>query len=174
MKKLTVTLLSILAAATMISACARKSSDFAERYARNRMGAQVIDGPKTQQAAEQAAAQGLTAVDIVDIKKYWTSANEPGPRFVTAVILIDDQQTTVTTNHYGSNVAEGYVDIKGYRIVYHAVCANEECNPYYSSLEVFQNNKMLIQEGVMKYFNTGDTQNDYYQWFQPSEALPLV
>ncbi|MGZ3801657.1 MAG: hypothetical protein ACXVCL_17520, partial [Bdellovibrio sp.] len=92
MKKLTVTLLSILAAATMISACARKSSDFAERYARNRMGAQVIDGPKTQQAAEQAAAQGLTAVDIVDIKKYWTSANEPGPRFVTAVILIDDQQ----------------------------------------------------------------------------------
>ncbi|WII71030.1 hypothetical protein QJS83_11210 [Bdellovibrio sp. 22V] len=163
------------ATALGLTACAKQNSEFAARYARNKMGAQVADGKKTQAAGERAAAQGLQA-DVVGIERYWTPEGQPGPRVVISKILINDREMPVTTHHFGTEIAEGQVEVNGYTVVFHAMCGrSEDCNPYYAALEVYQNGKMVIQEGVRKYFEkTSANDKDLYQWFQPNEALPLL
>lgn len=174
MKDFKFLVISLLAATLAMSACAKKDSEFAARYAKNKMGADVADGKKTQQAGEMAAAKGLEA-DVVNIRRYWTPDDQPGPRAVMATILINNQEMSVTTVHSGTEIADGRVDTNGYTIVFHAMCGSTDCNPYYASLEIYQNNKMVIQEGVRKFFDkktAADT--DLYQWFKPEEALPLL
>lgn len=174
MKDYKILFIALTAVALTMSACAKKNSEFAARYAKNRMGAEVADGVKTQAAGEQAEAQGLLA-DIVNIQRYWTPESQPGPRVVMSTILINDQEMPVTTSHVGTEIVEGRVDVNGFTVVFHAMCGSVTCNPYYASMEIYQNNKMIIQEGVRKYFDkvTPDDR-DVYQWFQPSEALPLM
>jgi len=169
-------LLIILSAsvALAMTACAKKDSEFAARYARNKMGANVADGKKTQEAGEQAAAQGLDA-DVVDIQKHFAAPGQPGPNIVTALILINNQQMPVTTSHTGTEIVNGSVNTNGFTIVYHAMCGTVDCNPYYVSMEIYRNNQMVIQEGLRKYFEkTSADQTDVYQWFKPEEALPLL
>lgn len=174
MKTFNYFLISFVAAVSLtMSACAKKNSEFAARYAKNKMGASVADGVKTQEAGERAESQGLLA-DIVDIQKYFVPQGQAGPRFVTAKILINNQEMPVTTNHNGTEVVEGRVDVNGYTVVYHAVCANTDCNPYYASMEIYKDNKMVIQEGVRKYFDAQAATGDRYQWFTPESALPLI
>lgn len=174
MKKYSYLFISLMTIALTMSACGKKNSDFAARYAKNKMGAQVADGHRTQAAGELAAAQGLEA-DVVNIQRFWTPEGQPGARFVTSTILINNQEMPVTTTHGGTEVVEGKVDVNGYTVVFHSMCANVSCNPYYASLEVYQNNKMIIQEGVRKYFEKTNTDEiDLYQWFQPAEALPFI
>lgn len=174
MSKIKILLITLLAATLGLSACAKKNSEFAARYAKNKMGADVADGAKTQVAGELAAAQGLEA-DIVNIQRHWTPEGQPGPRVVISTILINNQEMPVTTSHGGTEVVEGRVDINGYTVVFHAMCGSTTCNPYYAAMEVYQNNKLIIQEGVRKYFEQSSAEDkDIYQWFQPSEARPLL
>lgn len=170
-KFLFVTLLAT--AAFTMSACAKKDSEFAARYAKNKMGASVADGKKTQEAGERAQAQGLLA-DVVDIKKYFVPEGQPGPRVVMAKILINDQEMPVTTHHWGTEKVEGRVDVNGFTVVYHAMCGTVDCNPYYAAMEIYKNNQMVIQEGVRKYFDERAADGDLYQWFTPENALPLL
>lgn len=157
-----------------ISACGKKDSDFAARYAKNKMGATVVDGQKTQEAGEQAASQGLEA-DVIDIQRYWVPNGQAGPRIVMATILVNNQQVSVTTSHVGTAVSEGFVNVGNHRVVFHAMCANDACNPYYAALEVYQNNQIIIQEGIRKFFEvTSPEQADLYQWFTPDKALPFI
>lgn len=154
--------------------CAKKDSDFAARYAKNKMGATVVDGQKTQEAGEQAAAQGLEA-DVVDIQRYWTPEGQAGPRVVMSTILINNQQVPVTTYHSGTEVSEGVVNVGNYKVVFHAMCANTSCGTYYAALEVYQNTGLIIQEGIRKHFDiTGSEQQDLYQWFAPDKFLPFI
>lgn len=174
MKKSKFVLFSLLAIALSMSACAKKDSKFSARYAKNKMGADVANGPATQTAAEVAAAKGLEA-DIVNIQRYWTPEGQPGPRLVVSNILINNQEMPVTTSHMGTEVVEGKVDVNGYTVVFHAMCANSTCNPYFATMEIYKNNAMVIQEGVRKYFEKStDEERDIYQWFQPGEALPFM
>lgn len=159
-----------MASVFVLSACAKKNSSFASRYAKNGVGANVVDGEKTQQAAEQAAAEGLIA-DVVDIQRHWLAPVEQGLR-VTSMILVNNQQIPVTTTHKATEVVEGRVNVSGYTVVFHAMCANEACNPYYAALEVYQGNLLKIQEGIRKYFEgTNIADLDTYQWFSPQNAL---
>lgn len=164
-------LLSALVILTMgLSACAKKDSGFAERYAKNRLGAQVADGVKTQAAAENAAAQGLEA-DILKIQRTQSGSGIA----VSALILINNQQVPVTTTHYDTQAINGTVNMGTYQIQYHALCGNESCNPYYAAMEVYQNGRIIIQEGLKYYFErTSSEHRDVYQWFSPGEELPLV
>lgn len=166
-----------VASIMIFTACAKKDSDFAARYAKNKLGATAVDGEKTLEASDQAAAQGVEA-DVVSLQRYWTPSGQPGPRVVMATILVNNQQVPVTTSHVGTEVAEGSLNVGNYRVVFHAMCANETCNPYYAALEVYdntQNQKMIIQEGVRKYFDvTSSDQKDLYQWFTPNKALPFI
>lgn len=158
----------------MVSACAKKNSEFAARYAKNKMGASVADGVKTQEAGEMAAAYGLEA-DVVDIRRYFVPVGQPGPRVVMSKILINDQEIPVTTSHNGTEIVDGKVNVGNYLVVFHAMCGTVDCNPYYASLTIYQNNQMLIQEGVRKYFDKFKPEHtDVYQWFKPQEARPLL
>ncbi|WP_413567978.1 hypothetical protein ACLWBD_09085 [Bdellovibrio sp. HCB117] len=171
-KFLIITLLAV--AAMSLSACAKKDSEFAARYQRNKMGATVVDGAKTQAAGEQAAAQGLEA-DVVNVTRHWTPEGQPGPRVVISTILVNNQEVPVTTVHSGTEQVNGRVDIAGYVVAFHAMCGNATCNPYYATMEVYQNNRMIIQEGVRVFFDKQTpADEDRYQWFKPEESLPLV
>lgn len=173
MKNLKTVFIPLMAIAMLFSGCAKSNSDFAERY-KNRMGANPVDAGKTEAAGRNADANGLHA-DVVDIQRHWTDANQPGPRFVSAVILVNSQQTTVTATHFGTEISQGYVDVNGYKVVFHSMCGNDQCDAYYIALEVYRDQKMIIQEGIRKYFNPTNTdQTDIYQWFQPGESLPLL
>ncbi|XGC79338.1 hypothetical protein ACES2L_08350 [Bdellovibrio bacteriovorus] len=159
---------------TMTAACAKKDSEFAARYAKNRMGAEVADGKKTQEAAEAAEAQGLMAdvIDVSTVSQNWETAN------VRAKILINDQEMTVTTTHYlnagnydPSLVAQGTVEKAGFTIVFRSFCASASpmvCARYYASLEIYKNGSLVIQEGILKGFD-GKTR-DTYQWYKPDSV----
>ncbi|WP_374030251.1 hypothetical protein [Bdellovibrio bacteriovorus] len=165
---------ALLSGSLMMTACAKKDSEFAARYAKNKMGASVVDGAKTQEAGEQAAAQGLEA-DIVGVKRYWTPQGQPGPRVVMATILINNTEFPVTSHHYSTEIVDGSVDVNGYNIRYHAMCGNDECNPYYAAMEVYQNGRIVIQEGIRIYFDkTKPEHQDLYQWLSPGNELPLL
>lgn len=162
-----------IASVFVFTACAKKNSSFASRYAKNGVGANVVNGEKTQQAAEQAAASGLIA-DVVDIQRQWLAPVEQGLR-VTSMILINNQQMPVVTTHKATEVVQGRVDVSGYTVVFHAMCANEACNPYYAALEVYQGTVLKIQEGVRKYFDGANAADlDSYQWFNAKDALPFM
>lgn len=174
MKRFKILFVALLAGTLTLSACAKKDSEFAARYAKNRMGADVVDGVKTQEAGEQAAAQGLEA-DIVGVQRHWTPDGQPGPRLVTAKILINNTEFSVSSHHYGTEVVNGSVDVNGYSVRYHAVCAEAACNPYYAAMEVYQNGRILIQEGIRVYFDkTTSEHRDVYQWLSPGNELPLM
>ncbi|WP_295899269.1 hypothetical protein [uncultured Bdellovibrio sp.] len=174
MKNFKFLFIALLATAAMtMSACAKKDSEFAARYAKNKLGASVADGPKTQEAGERAEAQGLLA-DVVDIQRYFTPEGQPGPRVVMAKILINNQEMPVTTHHWGTETVEGRVDVAGFTVVFHAMCGTVDCQPYYASMEIYKNNQMVIQEGVRKYFDERAADGDRYQWFTPEKALPLM
>lgn len=160
-------------AAFTMTACAKKDSEFAARYAKNKMGASVADGANTQEAGERAEAQGLLA-DVVGITKYFAAAGQPGPNVVMAKILINNQEMPVTTHHWGTEMVEGRVDVNGFTVVLHAMCGTTDCNPYYASMEIYKNSQMVIQEGVRKYFDERSPGEDRYQWFTPEKALPLL
>lgn len=164
----------LLLGSLALTACAKKDSEFAARYAKNRMGATVVDGVKTQQAAEQAAAQGLEA-DIVGVKRYWTPEGQPGPRVVMATILINNTEFPVTSHHYGTEVVNGSVTVNGYNISYEAMCGDANCNPYYASMKVYSNGRLVIQEGVRIYFERSSAAHtDLYQWLSPGQELPFM
>ncbi|MEN0059408.1 MAG: hypothetical protein AAGB31_11285 [Bdellovibrio sp.] len=153
-----------------LGACAKKDSEFASRYSKNKMGARVVDGSKTQTAGESAAAQGLEA-DIVGLS---LQANGD-VNTVTAMILINNYQMPVTTTHGGTETVEGTTTINGYQVAVHAMCGNTSCDTYFIAMEVYKNGTMLIQEGVKKYFVSYSTEDqDVYNWFTPAEALPFI
>lgn len=168
MKNLKLIFLSILVV-TMSAACAKKDSEFAARYAKNRMGAEVADGKRTQEAGEHAEALGVTA-DLVDIalqSQNWETAA------VRSVILLNDKQMAVTTQHtYNSgNVSEGTVEKDGYQIGFRGYCAASAamiCARYYASLEIYKDGALVIQEGVLKSFEGG---RDMYQWNKPDAVM---
>ncbi|UXR63538.1 hypothetical protein EZJ49_10670 [Bdellovibrio bacteriovorus] len=164
----------LLMGSLALSACAKKDSNFAARYAKNRMGATVVDGVKTQQAAEQAAAQGVEA-DIVGVKRYWTPEGQPGPRVVMATILINNTEFPVTSHHSGTEVVNGSVTVNGYNISYEAMCGDSSCNPYYASMKVYSNGRLVIQEGVRIFFEKNNqAQTDLYQWLPAGQELPFM
>lgn len=160
----------VLVSSLLLSACAKTDSEFAERYKKNSMGAEVVDGVKTQEAAENAEGQGLMA-DVLGMNK----SSSGNMHTVTAMIAINNFQVPVTTTHSSTDlrVTKGSVNVDGFLVIYSAVCSNAACNPFYVSLEVQQNSRMLIQEGVRKYFD-GVAGDDTYQWFTPEEARPLI
>lgn len=165
---------AMLFVAVALSACAKKDSNFAERYAKNRAGATVVDGVKTQQAAESAAAEGLEA-DIVGATRSMADLGVSGPRIIRATILINQTEFPVTSVHHGTEIVHGSVDVDGYSINYHALCANYYCNPYYAAMEVYKNGRIVIQEGIRIYFDkTSPEHQDVYQWFSPGNELPLL
>lgn len=159
--------IALTTAVLALAACAKKDSNFAERYRQNAAGMQVVDGKKTQEAAEQAQVNGLQA-DVVGIQKNGNT--------ITAWILVNNQQIQVTTTHTGTEVVEGTTYANNHQIAFHAKCANADCEPYFAALEIYNNThsntSLLIQEGVMKFFK--DSSKDKYQWFKPAEALPFV
>lgn len=167
-------LLSLLILAVALSACAKRDSEFAARYAKNRAGAQVVDGPKAEAAGEQAAAVGIEA-DIVGVEKYFSDmATSYGPYIIRATLLLNSSQVPITMSHTGLTKVEGVTTIEGYTVVFRAICLNTACEPYYSSMEVYQNNVLQIQVGLKKHFNAALVDADRYQFFQPQEAKPLV
>ncbi len=169
--KLTIALVSVV---LTLSACAKKDSNFAERYAKSRAGATVVDGVKTQLAAESAAQEGLEA-DIVDVTRTMGNMGFSGPRIIRATILINQTEFPVTSVHQGTEVVHGSVDVNGYSINYHAWCSNYHCNPYYAAMEVYKNSRLVIQEGIRIYFDkTSPEHQDVYQWFSPGNELPLL
>lgn len=176
MKKLNLLIILVMASLTL-AACAKRDSEFAARYKTNKAGAEVVDGHKAQEAAEQAATQGLEA-DIVAVQKYFTDMNSYGPYIVTARILINNYEMPITMSHTMTNgqhnVVRGSSTIAGHTVVFNAVCGNAECSPYYAAMEVYQNNQMVMQVGLMKHFNAAQVGLDRYQFFKPTEALPLV
>lgn len=157
-----------------LSACAKKDSEFAARYAKNKAGALVVDGKKTQEAAEYAAALGLEA-DIVAVQKYFSNMDtEYGPYLVMAKILINNKEIPVTMSHIGTKIVEGQTTVDGHVVVFHSICSNAACSPYYAAMEVYKNGERLIQVGLRKYFNPTAQQKDLYEFFKPADALPLM
>ncbi|UOF02009.1 hypothetical protein [Bdellovibrio reynosensis] len=159
---------------SMTAACAKKDSEFAARYARNRMGAPVADGKKTQEAAENAEAQGLLA-DVVRIESAYNNSQSAK---IEAFVLINDQEMLVSTTHArnsgnydASGVAQGTVEKAGFTIVFRSFCASNTelaCSRYYASLEIYKNGALVIQEGVLRDFV--DPDKNRYQWYAPDSA----
>jgi hypothetical protein len=174
MKTSNVLVMTLASMALMLSACAKQDSDFAAKYAKNGMGAKVTDGAATQRADEYAAENGLQA-DIVGISKNG-SGGDGQAKTITSTILINNQQRQVDSVHYSTEVVEGETEIDGYTIKFHAMCANEACEPYYAMIDVYQylqnHNTQMIQVGVKKFFDTNGA--DKYQWFAPPEALKFI
>lgn len=157
-------LIPALAALLALSGCAKKDSDFAARYATNGAGATAKDANVAADAGEYAASKGLTRADIVQVTR---SSNGNGSTVVSQVV-INNQQIQVTTQHTGSEIREGSLQIGGYYIQFHAMCPTNSCEPYFAAMEVYSNNELLIQEGIRIHFNTPS--QSVYQLFSPSLA----
>lgn len=167
MKSFKTLLVPALIAIVALGGCAKKDSEFAARYATNGAGAAVKDGSAAAEAGEYAATKGLTRADIVQVTR---STNGNGATVVSQVVL-NNQQIQVTTQHAGTEVREGSLQVGNYFIQFHAMCANAACEPYFAAMEVYTNNQLLIQEGIRIHF-TNPAQS-VYQLFTPSLAKPF-
>jgi hypothetical protein len=164
MKSFKTLLVPALIAIVGLGGCAKKDSEFAARYATNGAGASVKDGSAAADAGEFAATKGLTRADIVQVAR---NSNGNGAVVVSQVV-INNQQIQVTTQHTGTEVREGSLQIGNYYVQFHAMCANTACEPYFAAMEVYSNNELLIQEGIRIHF-TNQSQS-VYQLFSPSLA----
>lgn len=157
-------LIPALLAVVALSGCAKKDSDFAARYATNGAGASAKDASAAADAGEYAAQKGLTRADIVQVQR---TSNGNGATVISQVV-INNQQIQVTTQHTGTEIREGSLQINGYHVQFHAMCANTACEPYFAAMEVYANNELLIQEGIRIHFN--NPAQSVYQLFSPSLA----
>ncbi|MNL05497.1 hypothetical protein D3C87_1260980 [compost metagenome] len=164
MKSLKTLLVPALFAIVALGGCAKKDSDFAARYATNGAGAAVKDGQTAAEAGEYAATKGLTRADIVQVTR---STNGNGATVVSQVV-INNQQIQVTTQHAGTEIREGSLQVGAYYIQFHAMCANATCEPYFAAMEVYSNNQLLIQEGIRIHF--ANPAKSVYQLFSPALA----
>lgn len=167
MKSLKTLLVPALVAIVALGGCAKKDSEFAARYATNGAGAAVKDGVAAADAGEQAAAKGLTRADIVQVTR---NSSGNGITVISQVVL-NNQQIQVTTQHSGTEVREGSLQVGNYYIQFHAMCANAACEPYFAAMEVYANSQLLIQEGIRIHFN--NQAQSVYQLFSPSTAKPF-
>ena len=164
MKSFKTLLVPALLALLALSGCAKKDSEFAARYATNGAGIAAKDASAAADAGEYAAAKGLTRADIVQSTR---NSNGNGVVVISQVV-INNQQIQVTTQHTGTEIREGSLQVGGYYIQFHAMCANAACEPYFAAMEVYSNNQLLIQEGVRIHFN--NPSQSVYQLFSPSLA----
>lgn len=150
--------------AVALSGCAKKESEFAARYATNGAGATAKDAVTAAEAGELAATKGLTRADIVQVTR---NSNGNGATVISQVV-INNQQIQVTTQHVGTEIREGSLQIGNYYVQFHAMCANPSCEPYFAAMEVYSNNQLIIQEGIRIHFN--NQSQSVYQLFSPADA----
>lgn len=169
--KFSISFATVLAAALALTACAKKDSDFAARYAKNKMGAEAANTQETGEADTAALEQGVD-VDIIAITRNSNAAE----KVVTSTVILNNQQTTMTTRHTGTEQRTGELVSGNTKLTVYAVCANANCNPYYVSLQVYKDGKLVIQEGVRKYFDmpASSTNLDRYAKLKPERSLPLI
>ncbi len=164
-----VLMIPALLAMLALSACAKKDSDFAARYAKNAAGATVKDQAAAVAAGESAALNGLQSADVVMVQK---SATGSATKTVTSQIVINGQQVPVTTTHTANETREGTVEIAGFLVQFHAMCANTACDPYFAAMEVYKNGQLILQEGLR--INFAVPENSVYQLFKPSDARVFI
>jgi hypothetical protein len=164
MKSFKTLLVPALVAIVALGGCAKKDSEFAARYATNGAGASVKDGSVAAEAGEFAATKGLNRADIVQVTR---NSNGNGATVISQVV-INNQQIQVTTQHNGTEVREGSLQVGNYYIQFHAMCANAACEPYFAAMEVYSNNELLIQEGIRIHFS--NQSQSVYQLFSPALA----
>lgn len=162
---------AVLLMALALAACAKKDSDFAAKYAKNKSGAEATNVEETAAADEVALGEGLD-IDIVQISK----AMNGSEKVITSLVTINNYQFPLTTRHSGVELRTGSMNASAnVRVDAQAVCANANCTTYYIVLNAYKDNKLVIQEGIRKYFDIPQgTSLDRYAKLKAERALPLV
>ncbi|KYG63935.1 hypothetical protein AZI86_14075 [Bdellovibrio bacteriovorus] len=161
---------AVLIAALALSACAKKDSDFAAKYKTNKMGAEATNVEETAAADQVALGEGID-IDIVKIDR----ALNGSEKVMTSVVAINNYQFSLTTRHAALELRTGTMNVgNNVRIDAAAVCANANCTAYYVLVNAYKDNKLVIQEGVRKYFEVSTTSLDRYAKLKAERALPLV
>lgn len=163
---------AVLIAALALSACAKKDSDFAAKYKTNKMGAEAANVEETAAADALALAAGVD-IDIVAI----TRATSSTEKVVTSTVVINNYQVSLTTRHAAQEIRTGQMTSGNVTITASAVCALASCNPYYVSIQIYKDNKLLMQQGVRKYFDAnggGSNTLDRYAKIKPEDSIPLT
>jgi len=166
MKKSNTLLLGLLLAVAL-SACGKKDSSFAARYAKNASGATAVDVTRNQRAAEVAQTYGLKNLDVINISKQGSS----GAVQVSSTILLNDTALDIRSEHTGANEVTTQLQISGYNVYVNTMCSNANCDIYFVMLTAYQGNTPVMQAGVMRYFT--DTSRDRYQWVQGGSFIPF-
>lgn len=151
------------------SACAKKNSDFAGRYATNASGARAIDASRSEQAAQFAQTYGLKTLDVINIRKQGSA----GAYEVQSTILVNDIALDIKTTHQADEEVQTVepVSIGGYSVSINTRCSNANCDFYFIMLTAYQNQKPVMQAGVMK--SHLSTYGDTYQWISGSAFVPF-
>jgi hypothetical protein len=170
--KLSKSIFTVAVIALALSACAKKDSEFAARYAVNAAGASGVDAGSSGEADKEAIAAGVSQFDVLNV----TNNGSSNGQVITALLIVNGKQKTVSTTHNtlqlhtGSDQADG-----GFRIVYNVVCGSQACNPVYIAAEIYRGNESVAikQVGYRKYFNM-DAKLDRYQFFKGKDAKKLI
>lgn len=161
---------AVLVAALALSACAKTDSDFAAKYRENKMGAGAANVEETADADQIALGEGLD-IDIVKMDKSLNGSE----KVITSTVAINNYQFPLTTRHAGIELRSGSMNVNGnVRIEASAVCGNTNCTSYFIAINAYKDNKLIIQEGVRKYFDTSSTSLDRYAKLKAERSLPLI
>jgi hypothetical protein len=171
-KALRVTVLAILAAASLAS-CAKKDSDFKGR--KNPSGAALVGDPsKNNRAGTDAAANGLNGADIVQISDPTLAgqAIQINSSIVANGLYYNVSTTHTVAGQWASTTSQ--ID-GGFTLTVAGKCADSACSPYYLSLE-FRKNGQPIKQIVQKHFFFGSadaTNPDYVIYRSGAEFMPI-
>lgn len=172
--KLSKVFFAIPLAALMMSACAKKDDNYAEKFGVNAMNARGVDTDKIADADAAEKEAGLAEFDVIEMTKVSAGTQQQ----VRAILIVNNKQIPVTTTH-GSQlqVSRGSVIVDGFTLVYNAVCGNLSCNPIYVTVESYRQGQTVpvSQLGLRKYFDIKDTDKlDRYQKFTKDQARLII
>jgi len=160
----------ILGAALVLSACAKRDSEFKAR--KNASGATYV-GVHSEAADAAAAAAGYDT-DILAVTQPQTIA---GGVSVMSYLKVNTYNYKVTTTHTSvGTVSTVRQNLNGADFEINAVCATAECNPYYLVINITRGGQPIKQTAMKKYFwysGSADSSQDLIMSNGPGEFLPV-
>lgn len=161
----------IAATALLITACAKRDSEFAAR--KNAAGANYINDKQSAAADANAIANGVDT-DIQQIQNPVATSN--GGLSVSSLIRVNTQVYQVVTTHFSAGtISSTSANLNGATFDISGVCGSDVCNPYYLVVSISRNGQRIKQTAMKKYFfyTNAQSSQDLIMSLGPNEFMQV-